>query len=545
MKNSNSIEEDVLIKHVEKICESPEFQSKPVLCRFLTYIVSETLSGRGDTIKAFSIGVDVFNRDEDFDPGQDTLVRINAIRLRRNLDLYYSKTGKNDDIRIIIPKGGYVPEFRMISDSSLETGEEEAGESLSEEKPVDVSLDPSIAIFTFNNITGRPENDYFARGFPYKLMMELTKFEDLHVHNCLNISEYPETGSPLHASLLEKRIHFALGGAVELDRDQVAIMVDLRDLNGGKQIWSEKYSRKLRSRNLIEIEESISAEVSGKLGSEYGIILQRLTQDAKRHKPDKLTTYTAVLKYYNTQFNPGQDAVREAFDALNIAIEKDPQSGLAHACLAALHGNRFGLGYPGEEKSYIAVGDLAEKAYKLDPYSLFVRIVLSYKYFTYEEKDQYFHLANRILEQNPKGALRLGSLGFHLSLYGDWERGKSILDRVMHENMDYPRYYHGATALYYYRKKSYKKAYEEVMGYKGTGYWWEQMLNIAILGQMGKADEARHHIESLHKVKPDFTVKAHDLISRFVKEESLVIHIIQGLQKSGMSIPEATSESVS
>jgi len=62
---------------------------------------------------------------------------------------------------------------------------------------------------------------------------------------------------------------------------------------------------------------------------------------------------------------------------------------------------------------------------------------------------------------------------------------------------------------------------------------------------MGKADEARHHIESLHKIKPDFTVKAHDLISRFVKEESLVIHIIQGLQKSGMSIPEATSESVS
>jgi adenylate cyclase len=544
LKNSIAIEEDVLINHVEKICESPEFESKLVLCRFLNYIVSETLSGRGDAIKAFSIGVDVFNRDEDFDPGQDTLVRINAIRLRRTLDLYYSKTGKYDDIRINIPKGGYVPEFKMISDSISETGEEEAGKKHSKKKPKNVSLDPSIAIFTFNDISGRPENDYFVRGFPYKLMNELTKFEDLHVHNCLNITEYPETGSPLHASLLEKGIRFALGGALKLDRDHIDILVDLRDLASGKQIWCDKYSRKIRGHNLIQIEESISADVSGKLGSEYGIMLQRLTQDAKRQKPGKLTTYTAVLKYYNTQFNPGPDAVREAFEALNIAIEKDPQSGLAHACLAALHGNRFGLDYPGAEKSYIALGDLAEKAYKLDPYSLFVKIVLAFKCFMYEEKDRFFYLANRIVEQNPKGSLRLGALGFHLSLYGDWERGKSILDRVMHANMEYPRYYHGATALYYYRKKRYKNAYKEVMGYKGTGYWWEQMLNIAILGQMRRSGEARHHIENLHKVKPDFTVKAHDLISRFVKEESLVIHIIQGLQKSGMSILEDTSETV-
>jgi hypothetical protein len=99
-------DEDALIRQVEKICDSPEFQSKPVLCRFLSYIVSETLAGRGDNLKAFTIGVDVFDKDEDFDPGQDTLVRINAMRLRRSLDMYYSKTGKMDQLRIEIPKGG-------------------------------------------------------------------------------------------------------------------------------------------------------------------------------------------------------------------------------------------------------------------------------------------------------------------------------------------------------------------------------------------------------------------------------------------------------
>ena len=115
----DTFDEDALIRQVEKICESPEFQSKPVLCRFLSYIVSETLAGRGDNLKAFTIGVDVFDKDEDFDPGQDTLVRINAIRLRRSLDMYYSKTGKMDQLHIEIPKGGYVPEFGQRSSPAI------------------------------------------------------------------------------------------------------------------------------------------------------------------------------------------------------------------------------------------------------------------------------------------------------------------------------------------------------------------------------------------------------------------------------------------
>ena len=88
-----------------------------------------------------------------------------------------------------------------------------------------------------------------------------------------------------------------------------------------------------------------------------------------------------MLKYYNTQFIPGPDAVREASEALNIAVEKDPDSGLARACLAALHGNRYGLDYPGAEQSFAAVGELAERGYNLDPYSLFVDIVLADKCF--------------------------------------------------------------------------------------------------------------------------------------------------------------------
>ncbi|WP_297087484.1 hypothetical protein [uncultured Draconibacterium sp.] len=107
------IEESVIIRQVEKICSSAEFNTKDLLCRFLSYIISEYLEGRGDSIKGYTIGVDVFNRGEDFDPGQDALVRINAGRLRRALDMYYLKEGINDKIKIEIPKGGYNPQITL------------------------------------------------------------------------------------------------------------------------------------------------------------------------------------------------------------------------------------------------------------------------------------------------------------------------------------------------------------------------------------------------------------------------------------------------
>lgn len=102
----HTIEEGTIIRQVEKICKSSEFISKKLLCDFLSYIVSEYLAGRGEKIKGYSIAIDVFGRDENFDPGQDALVRIHAGRLRRMLDLYYLRSGIDDPVRIETPLGG-------------------------------------------------------------------------------------------------------------------------------------------------------------------------------------------------------------------------------------------------------------------------------------------------------------------------------------------------------------------------------------------------------------------------------------------------------
>src|SRR3954470_21242403 len=96
---------------VRRLLESPEFLVPERARRFLTYIVEETLDGRADRIKAFSIATDVLGRDSSFDGSVDPVVRIEAGRVRRALEHYYLTAGADDDLLLTIPKGGYVPTF--------------------------------------------------------------------------------------------------------------------------------------------------------------------------------------------------------------------------------------------------------------------------------------------------------------------------------------------------------------------------------------------------------------------------------------------------
>ena len=98
-----------------RILDSADFDATGREHRFLSYVVEEALSGRGDRIKAYSIAVEVFGRDESFDPQTDPIVRIEAGHLRRALERYYLTSGQADPILITIPKGGYVPVFSLRS----------------------------------------------------------------------------------------------------------------------------------------------------------------------------------------------------------------------------------------------------------------------------------------------------------------------------------------------------------------------------------------------------------------------------------------------
>jgi tetratricopeptide (TPR) repeat protein len=95
-----------------RITASRTFEHAPVLRHFLAHIVDHALEGKADQLKEYALGIDVFARGASFDPRVDTIVRVQARRLRSKLEGYYHTEGHDDPIVIEMPKGHYVPRFR-------------------------------------------------------------------------------------------------------------------------------------------------------------------------------------------------------------------------------------------------------------------------------------------------------------------------------------------------------------------------------------------------------------------------------------------------
>ena len=100
-------------QQLDRICASEDFRRADRSRRFLSYIVEETIAGRGSRIKAYCVATSVLDRDETFDPQTDPLVRIEAGQLRRRLERYYLTHGAGDPVLIDLPKGGYIPVFSL------------------------------------------------------------------------------------------------------------------------------------------------------------------------------------------------------------------------------------------------------------------------------------------------------------------------------------------------------------------------------------------------------------------------------------------------
>jgi hypothetical protein len=106
-------DQEAIRAQLQLILRSGPFAQSQRRQRFLEYIVNETLAGRGHRLKGYTIAREVFDRPEEFDPNLDPIVRMEAARLRDRLREYYDGDGKNDLIRIELPKGSYTPQIEL------------------------------------------------------------------------------------------------------------------------------------------------------------------------------------------------------------------------------------------------------------------------------------------------------------------------------------------------------------------------------------------------------------------------------------------------
>jgi hypothetical protein len=109
--NGFAVAEHEVRDELTRILTSQEFERAESLGRMVQYVVDRTLLGDTAGLKEYVVGVEAFELPTDFDPKCCALVRVQAIRLRRKLERYYSGSGANNPVRIAVPKGGYAARF--------------------------------------------------------------------------------------------------------------------------------------------------------------------------------------------------------------------------------------------------------------------------------------------------------------------------------------------------------------------------------------------------------------------------------------------------
>ena len=156
---------------LERVLTSVTFRQVDRLKRFLNFIVSEALAGRGDQLKEYVIGVQVFDKDSSFDPRADPIVRVQARRLRARLVRYYREEGGADAVLIELPKGGYAPVFKNRDASGA--GRRSMGPTLAGQN--------TIAVQPIADQSPAQDLAYFCDGLRQEIIHGLAKLEALRV----------------------------------------------------------------------------------------------------------------------------------------------------------------------------------------------------------------------------------------------------------------------------------------------------------------------------------------------------------------------------
>ena len=511
-----------------RILESPEFMASDKQRKFLQFVVDEALEGRGSQLKGYTIAVEVYGRTENFDPQLDPIVRVEAGRLRRALERYYLTAGNDDLVQISIPKGGYVPAFQtaLVSQSPWKTK--------AESSPTEPVAAASIAVMPLIDLTG-DNNEYFADGLTEELTSELARYQDFHVIASQSTMRFKGTTVSPEDVARELKVRFLLTGSVRRDSNAVKVAVQLLDASTAEQIWGEDYTRDYTPTALIDIQEDIARHGVGVIADQWGLIGRRLSRESARKAPADMSTYDAVLRFYHYETKLTAEAFEQALAALEHAVDMEPEYGLAWSILGHLHADDYALGFRNIDDPLEKALTFARRGIALAPESQFAWDALAVVYFHLGDKERLLETIEKTIALNPNSPYIVGVAGWHMALYGEWDRGLALMEKGMRLNPFHPSWFHLAPFVDYYRRGEYENALSEALKFNYPDLFWDPLLRAAALGRQGRQAETDIAIKQLLELVPDFATRGRGLISGYVKVDDLVDKIVEGLREAGMT----------
>jgi TolB-like protein/tetratricopeptide (TPR) repeat protein len=303
--------EDAIRRQLSQILKSKTFRQVDRLQRFLAYIVEETLAGRGEVLKEYPVGVDVFGKQAGFDPRMDPIVRVQARRLRIRLATYYRDEGPADDVLIELPKGGYTPNFRRVE------------RAVAKKAPASALLSRNtVMVLQFADNSADGDCDYFCSGLRHEIINALSEVDSIIMVSRDSAADPNDADDRQPAAIV-------VSGSIRKSGSVLRITMHMSDAVRGCFIWSHSIDRNVG--DIFAIQEEVAQLV---LRNVRDKLLAGIDRRGSKRQVENLAAHNMYLqgRYHLNQRT--EHGLTRAVHFFTKAMEEDPQMAEAYACLA-------------------------------------------------------------------------------------------------------------------------------------------------------------------------------------------------------------------
>ena len=397
-----------------------------------------------------------------------------------------------------------------------------AGPKESVAGPTALSKLPRLVVRPFRTRMGDDELSSFAEGLTEDITGGLAQFSHLSVS--------AESSEPPRAE------RFALEGSLRKSGNRVRASIRLLDCESGGHLWAEQFDRDLDTEDVFAAQDALTDRIVATLADPSGVLTRSLVAWVKKKPSSHLSAHECVLRTFGYFQQWRRDEHAELRNALEHAVEREPDHADALACLSLLYLDEHRYYFNPRPEALARALSAAQRALDLDVASQLANRALAETQYFRRELGAFRSATERVLMLNVRDTSSIGMVAILMAFSGDWERGKSIMSRAMAMNPHHAGWFHYVSFFDHYRNREYGKALEAAEQINMPWYSWSHASVTICHAQLGNDEAGRKHLNDFLELSPRYAKIARlDLSKWFVSQEHIE-HVLEGFAKAGLDV---------